>query len=177
MKRREVLRYTALFTGVAISAPLALSLSSCTTDRTLSGNYTPGFFNDEEFAMIRQMVDIIIPKSDSPSATDVGVHQIIDEMVGKVYESENQKDYYGSFQAMYKHLSPIENLKEEDVQALEGRDDDAIKKGYQAIKQQTVAYYLSSEEVGTKFLNYLPVPGEYDACIDLADVGGKAWAL
>ena len=48
---------------------------------------------------------------------------------------------------------------------------------YLNFKQQTVAYYLSTEEVATKFLTYLPVPGKYEACITVEEAGGKAWAL
>jgi hypothetical protein len=177
MKRRDVLRYTALITGAAISAPLALSLSSCKPDGSAALNYTPEFFSLEQFEFIQQLVDIIIPKSDSPSATDVGVHQTIDEMVGKVYEKANQEDYMTNFEALYIHLLKDGKLSAEKVQSLEERSTGLVKTGYQALKQQTIAYYLSTEEVGTKFLNYLPMPGEYEGCIDLADVGGKAWAL
>jgi hypothetical protein len=52
-----------------------------------------------------------------------------------------------------------------------------IKKGLHQIKQQTVAYYLSTEKIGTEYLNYLPIPGEYKSCISLDEVGGKAWAI
>jgi len=56
MNRREILRYVALSTGVAVSAPLLFST--------------------------------IMPKTDTPSATSVGVHQMIDRMVGTVYDGD-----------------------------------------------------------------------------------------
>ena len=62
---------------------------------------------------------------------------------------------------------------------IEGGNDvpEQVKESYLDIKQQAIAYYLSSEEVATKFLNYLPVPGPYVPCITLEEAGGKAWAL
>ena len=52
-----------------------------------------------------------------------------------------------------------------------------VNRAYLDFKQQTIAFYLSSEEIGEKFLNYLPVPGEYIACISPDEVGGKAWSI
>lgn len=52
-----------------------------------------------------------------------------------------------------------------------------LNESYRHIKQQTIAYFLSTEEISTNHLNYLPVPGKYEACISLESVGGKAWAI
>ena len=55
--------------------------------------------------------------------------------------------------------------------------DQMAKSAFLEFKQQTIAYYLSTEEIATNYLNYLPVPGTYESCISLESVGGKAWAL
>jgi hypothetical protein len=39
------------------------------------------FFKAEEFATLGVLVDIIIPRTDTPGASDAGVHYIIDERV------------------------------------------------------------------------------------------------
>ncbi len=39
------------------------------------------FFNAEEFAILGILVDLIIPRTDTPGATDAGVHYLIDERV------------------------------------------------------------------------------------------------
>lgn len=152
MKRRDVLRYTALISGAAINAPLALSLSSFKVKGSVALNHTPDFFSKEQFDFIRQIVDIIIPKSDSPSACDVGVPQTNDEMVGKVYEEDSQEEYMTNFVALYTHLPRDGKLSAERVKNLELESTGLVKKGYQALKQQTIAYYRSTEEVGKNFL-------------------------
>jgi len=188
MNRRDVIKYATILTGGALASPLIVSLSSCKTDpKTLSSTFEPTFFNSNEFDLVKTLVDIIIPETDSPSATAVGVHQTIDEMVKNVYTEEDRTTYAQNFNALLSHLNAdtdetgfmalSEDAQIAKIQALEARPFDEIKTGYSNIKQQAVAYYLSTEEIGTNFLNYVRVPGEYEACVSLESVGGKKWAL
>lgn len=190
MKRRAILKYTALATGAALATPLMTTLlSGCQTDavETNSG-YQPQFFNKDEFGILKKLVDLILPKTDSPAASEVGVQNIIDTMVGTVYQKEEKISYQKGFKDLLAYLnggqSDIKNLGDKlSLDALQKINDStdeklkAVKDSFLHLKQQTVAYYLSTEEIGKNYLNYLPVPGEYQACIQLADVGGKAWAL
>ncbi len=201
MNRRTILKYTALATGAAIGAPLISTLlSGCQTEKI--PDYEPLFFSQDEFILIRDLTDLILPKTDSPSASEVGVDQMIDRMVGSVYKEDDRADYKSSFDALSLYLNPSQkNAEGEAMQPL--REGKAFKKmkpaeklqllqevmlskegvlgkvqsAFNDLKQQTIAYYLTSEEIGTNYLNYLPVPGEYEACISLEEAGGKAWSL
>lgn len=185
MNRRAVLKYTSLMTGAAIGAPLmGALLSGCQPEVT--DHYKPEFFQPEEFNQIKHLLDLILPKTDSPSATEVGVHQIIDQMVSTVYNAEEQLEFKNKFTAFSQYLVEADffNLKEKEqleflknINEIEDEKMEEIKSTYLDLRQQTIAYYLSTEEIGTKFLNYLPVPGEYQACISVEEVGGKAWAI
>lgn len=193
MNRRDILKYVSLITGAAVSAPLAASL--------LTGCNTPGvdvadgpstdlkFFNKKDFALLKDLVDTILPKTDSPAASEVGVHTMIDHMVGGVYGQDYQQSYKAGFNTLSSHLnekagkafSKLDGKQKlELLQQIENSDEGAsedLRTAYLNLKQQTVAYYLNSKEIGTKYLNYLPIPGEYKSCITLEEVGGKAWAL
>lgn len=177
MKRRDILKYTAMATGAVLSAPLILSLNGCRSE--LKVNYIPTFFDLEELAAMGKLVDIILPKTDSPAATEVGVHQTIDSMVANVYTAEEQKDYREGFDALKKYLSTAPDISSavKSLESAEQADESTHVKAYRALKQQAMAYYLSSEQVITDHLNYLPVPGEYKPCIDVTAVGNKAWAI
>lgn len=176
-----------MMSGAAISAPLLGTLiSGCQESATVSSTHDDlQFFDSEGFSTLQTIIDTILPKTDSPSATEVGVHHTIDTMVGTVYTSEEQEQYKTDLESLLTYLdkSFIDLSKTEKLNkllSLESQDatvPEAAKNGFKAIKQQTIAYYLSTEEVGTKFLNYLPVPGEYEGCIDLSSVNGKAWAI
>ena len=167
-------------TGAALTVPLTSSLLTACSEvkKVEESNYMLSYFNEEDFSSLQDMLDIIIPKTDSPSAVDVGVHQMIDTMVGKVYNPAQQKEFSEKFIALQTFGSSklsVENFKSL-MNSAEEKDQEA-KSGLLGLKQQAVAYYLSTEEIGKNYLNYLPVPGAYEPCISLESVGGKAWAL
>lgn len=185
MKRRAILKYVSLLTGAAVGAPLAGTLlSGCQPPS--SGNSDVGrmqFFTPEEYALLTDLVDTILPKTESPSASEVGVAATIDHMVGVVYNEADRKRYREGFSTLstylqqqgFRELAPAERT--DLLRKLEPVREEALHRAYLDLKQQTVAYYLTTEEIGTKFLNYLPIPGDYQPCISLAEAGGKAWAL
>lgn len=190
MRRRDVLKYTALITGAAVATPIALTISSCQSEVVKKGAMSGlQFFSMTEMNVVKSLIDTILPKTDSPSASDVGVHKIMDSMVGMVYNEKQRDEFRKSFDNLTQYISDkndgksfdklssdtkisiLKTLEEVDKQELE------TKTAYLTLKQQTIAYYLSTEEVGLNYLNYLPVPGEYIECISLEEVGGKAWTL
>lgn len=184
MKRRDLLKYTALATGAAVSAPLAsVLLSGCKPDVVANDlDYQLKFFDEEQFALVRQLVDIILPKTDSPAASEVKVHQIMDQFLGEVYTKKEQAAYQEQFITFKEYLDKQNFAKQDAAQQLgilkqiDGSNE-TVQQTFLQLKQQTIAYYLTTEEIGMNYLNYLPVPGEYEACISLEEAGGKAWAL
>jgi hypothetical protein len=188
MNRRTILKYTALATGVAVGGPLAsVILSGCQSGAAGSADdYRPKFFTESEMSQLRSLIDVILPKTDSPSASDVGVHRVMDSMVGEVYTAENQAKFRQGFTALTEHLTKagfFDKKPAEQVQTLQTLDTSKeenlapVRAAYLDVKQQTVAYFLSNEEIGTKYLNYLPVPGEYQPCISVEEAGGILWAI
>ena len=187
MERRAILKYTALVTGAAISAPLASSLLvACQADRGNANDPKQKefyFFGSDDFELVSKIVDIILPETDSPSATQVGVHKMMDQMLGLVYTKDDQEDYQQQLDGLKSYLKEMKFSASSSKDGLEilrnlenSTNNEANKEAFLNLKQQTIAYYLSMEEIGTKFLNYLPVPGEYEACISAESVGNKIWA-
>jgi len=88
--RREALRKTALLMGVAVSAStVSAFLYGCKTRPDL--NYKPVFFNEDQALLVSQAAEIILPKTDTPGATEVGVPNFIDMFVKDCYKEEDQK--------------------------------------------------------------------------------------
>lgn len=178
-------------TGAALSAPLIMSLQSCKTDAISKTDIKKlHFFKKDQMRLVQTLADTILPKTDSPSASEVGVPNLIDQMVGEVYDTKDQTSYAANFEKLSAYLQQQANGKDfhklteaervDILNRLSKTEDEALSEasnGYLTIKQQTIAYYLSTEEIGTKYLNYLPVPGPYEGCISLESVGGKAWAI
>lgn len=184
MERREILKITAYTTGAAISMPLmGALLSGCKSDGATSLTSTDyHFFKGDQLEMMKTVMDIIIPRTDSPSATDVGVHKMMDHMIGTVYSEDSKKDFLHQTGVLAGFLgqdfmTKEEAEKESVIRSILDREPDKVTAAFTTIKQHVVANYLTSEEIGTKYLNYLPVPGAYEACIPLSDVDNKAWSI
>lgn len=197
MNRREILRYTAWITGSAISASLASAILSGCSEQTTDQNKAKGtdvlppsnllhFFTPEQFTLVGLLADTILPRTDSPSATDVKVHITIDSMLGQVFDATYQTAFKTQWLALESYLGQQKFLQlssADQVQtltSLELSQDEAVanaKKALVEFKQQVIAYYLTTEEIGEKFLNYLPIPGFYKPCISVDEVNNKAWTL
>ncbi len=185
MKRREILKYTALMTGAAVSTPLLTTiLAGCTTSKETITDFNPRFFSREDFQLVHELVDVILPGTDSPAASEVGVDQTIDAIVASVYKEEDQVAYRNKFIALVAYLGEEDypNSSEDEklkilTKLIQSSDQVEAQRAFLDLRQQTISFYLSSEIIGEKFLNYLPVPGAYEPCIDLESVGGKIWSI
>ena len=204
MNRREILRYAALATGAAVSAPLASAyLMGCERDPAVVAGetaYAPQFFSAEQYEFITKFADTVIPRTDTPGASDVGVPEMIDKMIHAVYAEEAQAEAKAGLGLLMAKMNAdhpegfvklddaamLAYLQEQDAyyknpetdwEAL-GEEEMARQGTYFALKQATISYYFGSEEVATNQLAYLPVPGEYVPCGDLQELtGGVAWAI
>ena len=180
MERRELIRLMTFATGAAIAVPLSSSLlTACNKVKAVKdSDYQLQYFNKKDFSSLIGMLDIILPKTDSPSAVEVGVHQIIDSMLSQVYTSDEQTEFSEKFAALNNYSPSGMNVTSfKGLISSDKEEDQEAKSGLVNLKQQAVAYYLSTEEIAKNHLNYLPLPGAYEPCISLESVGGIAWAL
>lgn len=183
MNRREMLKYTALLTGAAVSGPFASAfLSGCARETTGTELL---FFDTDQFDLLIQIADTILPRTDSPSASDVIVPETVDSMLGLVFDDDFKTIFRNQWAELENFLSgqSFEQMRQSErvqlLSDLELSQDDEVanaKLAFRELKQQVIAYYLNTEEIGTEFLNYLPIPGEYQPCISVEDVNNKAWA-
>lgn len=180
MERREIIKLVTLATGAVLTIPLSNSLLiACKNVNPIKdSDYVLQYFNTEDYVLLQNILNVILPKTDSPSAVDVGVHQIIDTMVGTVYDPKQKKEFSETYEALNRHLNSGIGL--EKLQSLlmsSNEKDEMAKSAFLGLRQQAIAYYLSTKEIATNYLNYLPIPGPYEPCISLESVDGKAWAL
>ena len=196
MDRRSALKRTGLLAG-AVAMPSILSLlQSCKNETRLT--WTPEFFTEEEAKTIGALVDMILPPTDTPGALDVKVDLFIDKVVSQTYNKEGQqkmRDDIAKFNADCKkdYGSIFVELTEDDrkkvLQAAE-KSDGKFNPGvwgktvgeqgpigfYRSMKSMAIWAYFTSEEIGENVLNYLPLPGVYEGCIPVSDVGNR-WSL
>lgn len=190
--RREALRKTALIMGAAVSATtVAAFLNSCKSAPDL--NYKPVFFTEEQAILITELAEIILPKTDTPGAKDVGVPAFIDSLLKECYSADDQKKFLdglktfddGAITAFGNRF--IEGTGEQRQKYVEQVHTDAVNAAKAdpraprpfvlKVKELTMLGFFMSEAGATQVLQYVAVPGAYKGCIPISEAGnGKTWA-
>ncbi len=194
MKRRTALQKTGVLMGGVLAMPTVLSmLTSCKSENRLE--WRPEFLTIVEAETVAKLVDLILPKTNTPGALDVGVDIFIDRFVARAYEkqeqdnvrhqlslfNENCKQEYGDFFIDLNQENQIAILR--NAEKTSGKFNLAIwgisigeqkQIGfYRSLKSMAIWAYFTSERVGEHVLNYDPIPGLYDGCLPLAEVGNR----
>src|SRR5690348_16490586 len=87
--RREALKRAGWALGFAISAPtISAVLNGCKAKPELG--FKPAFFSEDQMATLSEVAEIIIPKTDTAGAKDVGVPSFMDTMVKDCMKKEDQ---------------------------------------------------------------------------------------
>ena len=200
MKRRDALARVALLMGGTLSAPTMLAfLEGCKSSTETSTSLTFPFSADQK-NLVSEIAEIIIPKTDTPGAKDAKVGEFIEMMLKDCYAAKDQDSFAAGLRELEKKdflkATPEEQIKilkelEASAKVVSDKSSAERKKFTEAgkeytddqgvpffklIKELTLLGYFTSEPGATLALEYVPVPGRYDGCIDLKP-GQKAWAM
>lgn len=181
--RREALRRTALLLGVAVSPSILAGFLQAQT-AVAGGATKPVHLSVAQFETAGAVAERIIPKTDTPGARDVGVPAFIDLMYGAYMTAEEKRVFTAglaeveaaSSAAAKKAFPQLDGAQQDAVlrriaEASQGRE----KTFFHQIRELTLLGYFTSEPVGKNVLHYDPIPGRYDGCIPLAEVGNRSW--
>jgi hypothetical protein len=179
--------------GGAVSAPAIMGvLKGCTARPGI--DWKPEFLSEDQASVVTQVSEIIIPRTDTPGAKDVGVPSFIDQMVKEVYAEEDQKWFTDGLTAFNEaakkeYSDDFADLDEEDQEAFvrkvhdeainaEKTTDPAPRRPFiLMMKELTMLGFFTSEPGATQVLQYVAVPGAYKGCIPLSEAGdGRTWA-
>jgi gluconate 2-dehydrogenase gamma chain len=200
MNRREVIQQVTWLMGGAISAPAVLAvLNGCSPKPGAS--WQPLFLSKEEGAVVEAVADLIIPRTDTPGAREVGVPSFIDVILKDVYPAEDQARFVSSLkdfdaEAQRAHGKPFLELQPaKQLSFLQQAHDAAVdaEKEQDAardipasqrkrpfvlmVKELTLLGYFTSQVGVTQVLQYEPVPGRFQPCVPVTEAGnGKTWA-
>lgn len=198
MNRRNALRRAGQLAGAAVLTPSLLTLlQSCQAEPRI--DWEPRFLTVPEAGFLAAFIDTVLPRTETPGGLDVKADIFLDRVFAESYDAAGQKGlraYLAEFNASIKKDfgANFVDLNETDraaaLQAAEtvggkfrggvwgtavGEQKEPIS-FYRSLKSMAVWAYLSSEQVGTEVLSYDPIPGEYDGCVPLEEVGAK-WSL
>lgn len=197
MDRRKALKKVGLLAGASIAMPSMISLfQSCATENRL--DWQPLFFTTDEANTIATLVDLILPRTDTPGALDVKCDIFIDRVIAKTYDEEGQqhmraeiaafneacsKKYGAAFYDLKEadHIAVLTEAEENSGQFSPGVWGTSVVDQepvgfYRSMKSTAIWAYFTSEEIGEKVLSYDPIPGAYEGCKPLSEVGNR-WSL
>lgn len=92
MERRSALKNMGLAFGYAVATPTLLGLLQSCKDKPAYAEWAPSFLDKEKGYALAQTLDVILPKTDTPSATEMNVHVFIDAYLDEVMPLE-QRDF------------------------------------------------------------------------------------
>lgn len=154
MDRRIALKNMGLALGYTIATPTLLSIVQSCND-VKADDWTPLFMSKEEGSVLIKLVDIILPKTDTPSASEVNVHVFIDKFAHEVMEAEEQamtKTAMGKF--IEKALA---DSKKEKMEDLEAEDlEPVLASALQVTKEDEVANMEALMQYGEAIKNGEP---------------------
>ena len=201
MDRREALKRAAWLMGGALSAPLTLDvLDAYAAPATPTAGWKPAVLSQPQADLVGVVADIMIPRTTTPGAKDVGVTELIDLLLKDVYSKEDRERYLSglaefdnaaqtrfgkSFLALdAKQQSTLVHKFHDEAAAKERRldksddDDDDVERPFILMtKELTLVGFFCSFPGATQVLQYDAIPGAWHACLPLSEAGnGKTWA-
>ena len=195
MDRRELLKKSALAMGVTLTGPsLTALLNSCSPSRA-SLDWTPKFFSVDQARAVAAIVDVILPKSDTAGALELGVDRFVDTMIDVGYKDDEKSVFKEELDTFLSECQKTNGnsfedcLPEEKTALIADQEKNSVKyvrtvwggnvkeqeplNFYRKLKGLIMLGYYTSEEVGKNIFSYDPVPGTQIGCIPLADVGNS----
>ena len=182
MRRREVLRRAAWMLGGVVSAPAVLAiLQGCSAQDPAGDVPAPvlKLLKAEQFHLVAEIADIMIPKTDSSGAKDAGVPAFIDSVLADVYPKDAQ-DHFTAGLAEFATAAAAAGkpfLEQEPAQrvafvkrSLEtALDGERTPKPFILVARELTLLGFYSSKVGiTENMEYVAVPTEYHGCVPLS---------
>ena len=205
MKRREALKSLTLSTGLVISQASLIGLvQSCSNSPGL--DWVPMNFTEEEASTVSAVCNVIIPKGADVGAVDMKVPMMIDKFSKDVFSENKSEIYKKGLSLFNQDVDRVEgkifaNLTFDqqndvikryfglepnriadilmDIRALESKEcsEECYLYGFLIqTRELSISLYRTSRYVGMEMLNYDPIPGVYQGCIDYS-TGDRPWSL
>ena len=171
MKRRESIKRISSFLALATSfTSLAGILEGCSEKKTPI--WAPLKLAEKQRDLISALADQIIPPTDTPGASDAGVPVFIEVLLKDVFQLQDARkllDDLGRFnkncktETGHEFLECTSDQKKNWMEVVinAAHEDHKI---FMQMKDLMIGAYFTSEIGMTQNLNYLPIPGKFEAC-------------
>jgi Gluconate 2-dehydrogenase subunit 3 len=169
MQRRSAIRNIALSIGSAITLPTwanAWNSQSIITPQFIISTY--------QETILAEIVETIIPKTDTPGAKDLNIHQFTTKMVADCYDKKAQEVFSKGIDLVdalakkdySKTFAECDTKQRLDILNKMSNSENNDEKGFmRLVKNLTIQGYLSSEYVMINLRNFEFAPARYHGCV------------
>ena len=200
MDRRKVLKKIGYGSAAIIVSPQIINiLQSCKSN---VNKYSPFFFTNDQYEFVSKIMELIIPKTDTPSAIELKLPEFLDNYIFVVMNQSDKENILKRTNSFIKLI--LDETKKNNSLKINSNDlNIQLKKYLLAIDKQTESWerepksqeseaynylihirsltlnaFRLNEYIGEKALAYDPIPGDRKVCLDLKKTtGGKRWSL
>ncbi|MFC4221286.1 gluconate 2-dehydrogenase subunit 3 family protein [Flagellimonas marina] len=178
MERREaVVKMSWMLKSALLTPTLVTVLQSC--QDIVSKPIALQVLNADENETVIAMADTIIPRTNTPSASDVKVNYFMDLLLKDAFDEKTTQSFLkglsqfnedckattGSYFSELDEDDRFEYLKEVDADIMGKKYGEKVP-FYYSFKHLAVTTYFSTEEGAIQNLDYNPVPGPYIGEVD-----------
>ncbi len=150
MDRRKALKNMGMAMGYTVATPTLISIMQSCKGESVA-QWAPDYFSADQGSALTKLVDIILPATDIPSASELQVHLFIDKFANEVMEKE-QQDFFkmamGKFMDMAMTASEKEKAADLESSDLESTLASVLKisKEKQTENEEAIGNYMQAME-------------------------------
>ncbi len=157
MNRRTALKQMFIMAGGIM---IASSCDFSSQAPSIALNHVKLDRDDEDF--LAELVEAIIPQSDSPGARELNLHLFVMKMLDDCTSPEDQKKFLEGLKSAEKLKGKPMTEQQAYLKALP--EDDLF---FKVLKRRTIQGYKNSEYVMKNKLIYELVPGRYNGAVKI----------
>jgi hypothetical protein len=187
MHRRDVVRLLATGSLLQLAPPTLFAVLGEARD-LIQSQTSPRTLNAHQHATVKAMAEMVIPRTDTPGASDVGVAEFVDLILTEWYEEAERTRFLSGLaevdsrsRALFgKDFVDGSSLQQSDIlmalgekmveevgqqaRPLRRRRASTPANFYAMLRHLTLTAYYTSEAGATDELHFEMIPGSYQGC-------------
>ncbi len=168
MKRRTAIKQVAFTLGGLMTLPIWAKAWSATDVQSQP------FLTATQDTLLAELVETVIPETNTPGAKSLGVHQLIQTIVADCYAKPEQEKLKQGILSADQLANQLHgkgfiacdvNQRLAVLKAMESSSDNAQKEFYGLLRGLTINGYMKSEYYLTNIAKFEFAPGHFYGCV------------
>ncbi|WP_421872670.1 gluconate 2-dehydrogenase subunit 3 family protein [Marinoscillum sp.] len=171
-RRKAIINMSMGAAGIGLSSSFISLMSSCSQPATLT--YAALTFDAQQDTLVQQLVELIIPTTDTPGAKAAKVNEYIDRVLALVRDSSETNLFLQGLGNLEKD-SFLSQTKSDQITYLSKLEQEGMETSeltfFKLLKSMTIYGYYTSEIGATQELSYVHATGRYDGDYPYSEIG------